>query len=83
MIYVVHPSVGLRPPTLLLFIVFCQYSTRIEPQGPTPHRTRDLHAPHQILLPQARLQHKVSLHSLALSPVSSHTHSMHRANSIT
>ena len=45
-IYVVHPSVGLCPSTLLFFIVFFQYSTSIEPQEPTPHRIGDLCAPH-------------------------------------
>jgi hypothetical protein len=80
---VVHLSEGLRPPTLLLFIVFFQSSIRIEPQEPNPHRTGDLRAPRQALLPRARLQHKASLQSLALSSASSHAHSMHKANSTT
>ena len=67
MIYVVHPNVGLRPPNLLFFIVFFQSSTSIEPQEPTPHRIGDLHAPRQILLPQARLQHKAFTKSLTIT----------------
>ena len=79
----VHPSVGLCPPTILFFIIFFQSSTSTEPQEPTLHRIGYLCTPRQTLLPRARLQHKASLQSLALSSASPQAHSMHKANSIT
>jgi hypothetical protein len=65
------PTWGYVHQLFILFIIFCQYPYMPRASKPTPHRTGDLCAPHQILLPRVRSQHKASLQSLALSFASS------------
>jgi hypothetical protein len=46
------PSVGLRPPILLILYYLLSIFLLHRATKPTLHRTRDLHAPLQILLPR-------------------------------
>jgi hypothetical protein len=65
------PAWGYVHQLFIFFIIFCQSPYMHRASKPTPHRTGDLRAPRQILLPRVRSQHKASLQSLALSSASS------------
>jgi hypothetical protein len=61
------PAWGYVHQLFFCFIIFCQCSYKHRASKCTLHRTGDLHAPFQILLPQARSRHKASYNMYAQS----------------